>query len=256
MSLRADRLDVGIGGRTLVRALDLECATGSFTVVIGPNGAGKSTLVRTLCGLRRPSGGRVDLDGQDLSTVQGKTRAQAISFVPQATVPTFPLTVREMVALGRLPHLRPLAGLSQADRRAVDGALAQLELGGLADRRVDSLSGGERQRAVLARALATQAKTLVLDEPTTGLDVGHALDLLESLRDQAQDGRCIIVVLHELELARRYADQVVCLHGDGRTTTGPAAQVMQASVLDDLFRVRTRELAGGLSFEPRPPRDV
>lgn len=253
MTLSAEGLDVSIGGRRLIEGLSLACEAGTITVIIGPNGAGKSTLVRTLCGLRAAARGRVELEGQEVNRLAPKARAKAIAFVPQVTTPSFPLSVREMVALGRIPHLRPLAGLSHSDREAVDEALAQLELLDFADRRVDSLSGGERQRAVLARALATRASTLVLDEPTTGLDIGHALDLLESLRAQARDGRTVVAVLHELELARRYADQVCCLHGDGVATVGDPSEVMQASVLDDLFRVRTRETPDGLSFSPRTP---
>jgi ABC-type cobalamin/Fe3+-siderophores transport system ATPase subunit len=240
------------GGRWLVRGLDLSLAPGSVTVVVGPNGSGKTTLLRTLLGLLPASEGRVLLGGRPLAEHSLRTRARTCAWLPQRTELPWAMRARELVLLGRAPHLSALAGPRAADHAQVRAALAQVRAEAFAERDVQTLSGGELQRVLLARLLATGAPLLLLDEPSTALDIGHALALLELVRELAAAGHGILLSLHELDLARRYADQALLLRGDGEGghVLGPAAQVLEPTLLAEVFEVGTELLAGQLRFSP------
>lgn len=249
MILRGERLGITVPGRSpeprwLVRDLDLELGPGAITVVVGPNGSGKTSLLRTMLGLVQPRMGTVHLDGRPLIEHRPRERARAIAWLPQRTELPWGMPVERLVMLGRAPHLSPLAGPSAHDRRAVDDALARVGADHLRERDVLTLSGGELQRVLLARLLATEARLLILDEPTTALDIGHALALLELCRELAASGHGILLSLHELELARRYGDRALLLSGEkGEWRAGSCDEVLAPDRLAGVFGVEV-ELAG------------
>ncbi len=234
MTLEVRGLSATVDGRTLFAGLELSVAPGTFTAVVGPNGAGKSTLLRGLCGLV-PMAGTVHLCGVPLLGTNSRRRAQAIAYLPQQTPSSPGLTVRDVVMLGRLPHRSRLAGPSDDDRRRVEHSLRSVGMQRFLDRPLHTLSGGERQRVMLARMLATEAGIMLLDEPTAALDVRHALELLGTLRNLAADGRAVVVAMHDLTLAYAYADQAVCLPGDGTAVVGPPGTVLTPARLHDVF---------------------
>jgi ABC-type cobalamin/Fe3+-siderophores transport system ATPase subunit len=236
--LAARRLDAGHGRTTVVPDLSLEVGHGTVTALVGPNGSGKSTLLMTLARVLRARGGEVLLDGVPIADVSSVEVARRLGVLPQTAVVPTGATVREVVEQGRYPQLGAWAML----RRRDDGAMARaLELTGLtdlADRRLDSLSGGERQRAWIAMTLAQETGVLLLDEPTTYLDVRHQIDLMrlvEHLRDD--HAITVVMVLHDLNQAARHADRIVALR-DGRVRAdGPPEQVLTPEVLREVFEV-------------------
>jgi iron complex transport system ATP-binding protein len=230
-ALRLRGVSAGYQGKQVVTGVDVDVPAGSWLAIIGPNGAGKSTLLKAVAGLVERTG-RIEIGERDAETMTHRERARAIGYAPQN--PTLPheLTVTDYVLLGRTPHLRPLARESAADLSIVADVLARLDLRDLASRRLHAISGGERQRAVLARTLAQQAGLLLLDEPTTGLDIGHAQTLLELIdRLRKADGTTVVSTLHDLTLAGQYADQLLLVqHGDV-VASGTPAEVLTADLL-------------------------
>jgi iron complex transport system ATP-binding protein len=259
--LRGERLGVTVPGRDLepsseprwlVRDLELELGPGAITVVVGPNGSGKTSLLRTLLGLVQPRTGTVKLDGRPLTDLPARERARAIAWLPQRTELPWGMPVERLVMLGRAPHLSALAGPSAHDRRAVDEALVRVGAEHLRERDVLTLSGGELQRVLLARLLATEASLLILDEPTTALDIGHALALLELCRELAASGHGILLSLHELELARRYGDRALLLVGaQGEWQAGTCREVLAPDRLAGVFGVEVDLVGDQLRFAPR-----
>jgi cobalamin transport system ATP-binding protein len=226
---------VTLSGHTLLEPLDLQVTQGTWLGIVGPNGAGKSTLLRAIAGLV-PHAGQVLIDGDDVAGVRGRRRAQRIALVPQH--PTMPpgTPVRDYVALGRTPHIPLLGREGPGDDAVVDEVLARLELHGLRDRDLSSLSGGERQRAVMGRALAQQAPLLLLDEPTTALDIGHqqqVLELVDELRTER--GLTVVAAMHDLTMAAQHADRFLLLDRGEVVSTGPAAEVFEPDVLKRVF---------------------
>lgn len=211
-TLVATSVGVRYGARAALDGVGARVVPGEVLGVIGPNGSGKSTLIRVLAGVRAPSSGTVRLDGHDLHALPRRERARRIALVPQETHLSFPIRVRDLVLLGRAPHTGRF-GLERADDlRAAHDAMARAEVLELADRPVDELSGGERQRVVLARALAQDAGILLLDEPTSFLDLRHAVLLLDLVRDLCRArGLAVAVVLHDLNLAAMYCDRLLLL---------------------------------------------
>jgi len=206
---------VELGGRPVVRGVELDVAEGEWVALIGPNGAGKTTLLRAIARLVAFSGS-IELAGRDTAELARAELARLLAVVPQE--PSTPpwMTVGEYVLLGRTPHLGPLAKEGARDRGAAAEALARLDLLGYSERRLGTLSGGEKQRVVVARALAQEASIVLLDEPTASLDIGHqqqALELLDALR--AESGLTLVAAMHDLTLAAQYADRMVLLD-DGR----------------------------------------
>lgn len=257
MTLHAHGLGARVPGppaRWLFRALELSIAPGEVWALVGPNGSGKSTLLRCLAGLRRAEDGHVELDQRPILDVPGKDRAKRLAYLPQLTPLYHDLKARQVVMLGRAPHLSRWRGPSMEDERRVDEALARVDATAVAERPLSTLSGGERQRVMLARLLATGAEILLLDEPTTALDIGHALRLLALCRDLAAGGTAVVLAMHELELARRHADRAVCLGAgpDGEHRCGAAHEVLVPAILGPVFDVEVHEHADGLSFHPRP----
>ena len=243
-------------GRWLVRGLDWTAPAGGGVLgIIGPNGAGKTTLLRSFVGLIRAREGEVKLDTRPIESLPARSRARKLAYLPQGQSTPYDLPVEDVVMLGRAPHRAWFAPPSAEDRRAVHEALVACEVETFAERGIRSLSGGERQRVMLARMLATRADLLILDEPTTGLDIGHALRICALLRSLADAGHTVVVALHELELARRICDEVLLLRGDqaGSHACGPATEILTPSHLDAVFDVRTRIVDGALLVEGPSP---
>ena len=221
-----------------VPALDgvsLRASRGTLTAVVGPNGSGKSTLVRALVGRVPLAGGSILVEQRPLSERSGRELATRVAVVVQREEPAFPLRVREYVTLGRYPHLGFLRAPSREDHAAVDGALSRTAAAHLADRPITELSGGEWQRVRLARAIAQGADAIVLDEPTTFLDVGHEMGVFELMSRLAREGHAVLVVSHQLNLVARFAGHIVLLHRGQVAASGAAAQVMQGAVLERVY---------------------
>lgn len=218
-----------------VDAVSLEIPAGSTTAVLGPNGSGKSTLLRLLLGVLTPAAGTVELDGRPLAAWGREALARAVGVVPQGEESVFPMTVRELVGMGRYPHLGAWRREGAADRHAVEEAMRRADVLRLATRPVGTLSGGERQRARVARALAQDAPTLALDEPTAALDVAHEMAIFELLRDLAGGGKTVLLVTHSLNLAARYADRLVLLDRGRVAAEGAPAEVLTRATVERVY---------------------
>lgn len=229
--LVARELIVAHGTRRVLGPVSLSLAAGRVLGVVGPNGAGKSTLVRALAGLQRHAGS-VELLGRPLAATAARERARAIGYLPQDPEIAWPLSTRELVALGRLPH----HGVD-ADDTLVSQALDDLGLAPLAARNVLSLSGGERMRAHLARLAAGAHRVLLIDEPTASLDPGYQLEVLDYLRRLTRDGAAVLIVLHDLPLAARYCDDLLVLAEGRCVAQGPPAAVLDDALLAAVFGV-------------------
>lgn len=232
--------------------VSLDAPAGRVTAVAGPNGSGKSSLVRALLGRVPLAAGGITLRAGgrtvDARAVAAAERARLVAVVPQREEPTFPLRVGEYVALGRMPHGGRWAGPTRADRDAVGGALAEAGVEAFAGRMTDELSGGEWQRVRLARALAQDAGALVLDEPTTFLDVAHEMAVFELAARQARRGRAVLLISHQLNLVARFADHLVLLHRGRVAAAGPPERVMDGATLERVYDwplVVTRDPAVG-----------
>lgn len=233
--VHARQATVGYGGEPVIRGLDLAIERGEFTVVVGPNGCGKSTLLKTLCRVNRPSGGRVELDGEDLHRMPGRAVARRISLLPQSATAPEGITVAELVTRGRHPHHSLLRQWSPDDDRAIAAALERTHLTDLADTPVATLSGGQRQRAWVAMVLAQDTEVILLDEPTTFLDIAHQYELLELFAGLNREGRTIVAVLHDLNQAARFASRLVVMHEGRIRGDGPPAQVLTSELVDEVF---------------------
>lgn len=217
--------------------VSFEAQTHALVAILGPNASGKSTLLRLLAGLTRPLAGRIKLDGEDVSALDGRTRARKIALVQQESELLFPLRVWEYVLQGRYPHGRRLRFESQEDCLVAGNSLAQVGAEELRDRWMHEISGGEKQRAILARALSQQPSLLLLDEPTQHLDIGGKVELLRRLRRLVEENRqTVIVVTHELDLAADFADRIVLLHKGKSLRAGTPAEVYEREVLEEVFQ--------------------
>lgn len=250
-ALRTDRVSLGYRpGRLVVHELDLSLPAGAVTAVIGANGCGKSTVLRALARLLPPAAGTVLLDGADLHSLPTRAVARRLGLLPQSPVTPDGITVRELVRRGRLPHTSVWRQWSDADQRAVDHALATCTLTALADEPVDQLSGGQRQRAWLAMVVAQQTPVLLLDEPTTFLDMAHQLDVLELVRDLHAAGTTVVMVLHDVNQAARYADHLVALHAGRVVAQGSPGDVLTPQLVEDVFDVRCSVLSDPATGSP------
>ena len=234
--LVARDLTLGYGDRVVVEHLDLDVVDRGITAVIGPNGCGKSTLLRALGRLLRPQGGEVLLDGRRIDRLPTRDVARMLGMLPQSPVAPEGLTVADLVTRGRHPHQAWFRQWSRDDEAVVAEAMSWTGVLDLADRPVDALSGGQRQRAWIAMALAQGTDLLLLDEPTTHLDLAHAVDVLDLVdRLHCDRGRTVVMVLHDLTLAARYADSLVAMR-DGRIVAqGPPREVLTPELLADVF---------------------
>jgi iron complex transport system ATP-binding protein len=252
MRIVATGIEVRHGSRTVLGGVDVELGAGELVLLAGRNGAGKSTLLRVLLGAQRPDAGVVHLDGRAHDAWLPRERARQLAFVPQDDDTPFEFTGRELVAMGRHPHLRRWQAPGREDLEAVEGALEQIDARAFADRPVTTLSGGERRRIAVARALATGAPLLLLDEPTSNLDLEHGLALAELTRRLAREGRGLLVASHDLNLLGPYADRAVLLHGGRVHADGAPEQVLDAANVAAVFGVTAAAPAGYFPRAFRP----
>lgn len=222
-------------GAPALRDVSLEVEPGTLYAVLGPNGSGKSTLMRALLGTVPPSAGRIRLDGRALESWGRRELARAVGAVPQHEHVAFPLTVRELVAMGRYPHLGLLGPERAEDTAAVEEALDRCDARRLANRDVGTLSGGEFQRVRVARALAQTPAALVLDEPTASLDIRHEMEILRLLRTSADQGITVLLITHHLDLAARFADRLLLLACGEVAAEGSATEVLDADTLERVY---------------------
>ncbi len=236
--LDADVVTVAYGVRTVVSEASVSLRAGERMALVGPNGAGKSTLLRALTGVLEPDRGSVSLRGAPIRSLDRKTVARAIAVVPELAQLPFAMTVREVVALGRLPHDPPLRGRREADDDAVEAAIERVGVGDLADRDARRLSMGERQLVFVAIALAQMAPIIVLDEPTAHLDIRHQVEVMQLLVDlNERDGATIIAVLHDLALAANFFPRVVLMSGGRIVADGPPESTLDAGHIRGVFGV-------------------
>jgi iron complex transport system ATP-binding protein len=235
--LSVDRLTVAFDGHTILRDVSFDVSAGRWVGVLGPNGAGKTTLLRAI-GSHIPFDGDICLNGASVEDMSAQDRARTLAFVRQARSLTFDFTVEEFVLLGRAPHRGWLRAYRASDRERVRGALARVDLDGFASRSVLSLSGGEMQRVFLAQALVQDAELLLLDEPTAHLDVHYQFSFMEQVRGQAAEGRTVLAVGHDLELAARYADRLLLLDEGALVAEGPPASVLTPDRIAEVFGMR------------------
>lgn len=237
--LIGEAVGVELSGRRILESVDLRARRGELLAVLGPNGAGKSTLLRALAGLI-PFTGRVLIEGDDAHLLTAREKAVRLTLVPQQTGLRSALPVRDVVAQGRYAHGQALAGLTSADRTSIDAALTLTDTARLADRAFTALSFGEQRLVLIARGLATGARILCLDEPTAGLDVQHALQLFALLRQLAAQDRVVIVVLHHLDDALRFADRALLLARGVVVQSGSVGGVITADLVRQVYGVEMR----------------
>jgi iron complex transport system ATP-binding protein len=249
--LAAEHVRLAYDDRVVVDDLDLQLTEGSFTAIVGPNGCGKSTLLRALGRLMRPDSGQVLLDGRAIARTPTREVARVLGLLPQAPIAPEGLTVADLVARGRHPHQSWLRQWSRDDEAVVAEALAWTDVADLAERPVDALSGGQRQRAWISMALAQGTDLLLLDEPTTYLDLSHQIDVLELVgRLHAERGRTVVVVLHDLNLAARYAQRLVAMKDGALVASGTPEEVLTEQLLADVFELEARVLPDPVAGTP------
>jgi iron complex transport system ATP-binding protein len=234
--LTINALSVAAEGRKLVNDVSLRVGPGEMVALVGPNGAGKSSLLRAVAGVLAHSGSAT-IDGTDVAMLSPAERARRLSWLPQAHPPAWPVTVRAAVAIGRFAWGGGLVGQTASDTEAVERSLTLCGLTAFADRRITRLSGGELARVHLARALVAEAPVLLADEPVAALDPAHRLAVMQILRDHANAGGVVLVVLHDIGLAARYADQIIGMRGGQLMTMGPPSEVVTAAFMAELFDV-------------------
>ncbi|MEV6649104.1 ATP-binding cassette domain-containing protein [Streptomyces sp. NPDC051219] len=238
--LTARELTLAYEDRTVVHELDLAVPDGQVTVIVGPNACGKSTTLRALGRLLKPRGGSVLLDGTELARIPTKKIAQSIGLLPQSPVAPEAITVADLVARGRQPHQHWWQQWSEADERAVTDAMERTDVSALAERSVDELSGGQRQRVWIAMALAQETDLLLLDEPTTFLDISHQVEVLDLVRQLNHDrGRTVVAVLHDLNQAARYADHLVAMKSGRIVAEGHPRDVVTADLVHEVFGMQS-----------------
>jgi ABC-type cobalamin/Fe3+-siderophores transport system ATPase subunit len=235
--LSGSDLTLAYDRRTVSSGLSVDIPDGSFTVIIGPNACGKSTLLRALAGLLVPKAGRVVLDGREIAAYRSKEVARRLGLLPQTAIAPEGISVADLVARGRYPHQRLLRQWTPEDEEQVAAAMAATGVTALAERAVDELSGGQRQRVWIAMALAQQTGILLLDEPTTYLDIAHQIDILDLCADLNEQGRTLVAVLHDLNQATRYATHLIAMK-DGAVVAAGDPSIVTASLVEDVYGLK------------------
>ncbi len=237
MTLALTNLNVALGSRTVLTGISAKFAPGECVAIMGPNGSGKSTLMRAAAGLIPTASGEIALHGKSLANWRRADLAREIAYLPQGGEVHWPLTVRNIVALGRLPHVHRFAKKTDADEAAIARAMQACDIAHLADRAATSLSGGERARALLARALSSEAKIILADEPFAQLDPSHQLHAMEVLKAASEAGALVIVVLHDLSIAARHATRVLLLNEGKVSADGEPAATLSSETLRKSFGI-------------------
>jgi iron complex transport system ATP-binding protein len=249
--LEARELSLGYDDRLVVDGLSLAIPDGQITVIVGANACGKSTLLRGLARLLRPRGGTALLDGQDIARLPTRDVATRLGMLPQQPVAPEGITVADLVGRGRHPHQRFWRQFSREDERAIEAALAATGTADLAERPVDELSGGQKQRVWIALTLAQGTQLLLLDEPTTFLDLAHQVEVLDLLADlNEREGRTVVIVLHDLNLAARYAQHMVAMCEGRIVAEGPPSEVVTKAMVREVFALDAEVIADPLAGTP------
>jgi len=235
--LQAENLTLRYDQRTISQGLSVAIPDGSFTVIVGPNACGKSTLLRALSRLLQPSHGSVILDGCSIHSMGAKDVARRLGLLPQSAIAPDGITVADLVARGRYPHQSFLRQWSRADEEAVAKAMVATNVADLSRRQVDELSGGQRQRVWVSMVLAQETPILLLDEPTTFLDIAHQIELLDLLSELNREGRTIVAVLHDLNHACRYASHLVAMKGGAIVASGKPDEIVNAALVEAIFNL-------------------
>ncbi|MEV5831463.1 ABC transporter ATP-binding protein [Spirillospora sp. NPDC052242] len=258
--LTVDDVTLAYERRIVSHGLSLTIPDGSFTVIVGPNGCGKSTLLRAIARLMAPTGGAVLLDGRTVRSYPSKALARTIGFLPQSATAPDGVTVADLVARGRYPHQGPLHRWNGDDEDALRKAMISTRTDELADRPVDELSGGQRQRVWIAMALAQETPILLLDEPTTFLDIAFQLDVLDLLQDLHEQGRTLVAVLHDPAQAARYATHLIAMASGDVIAEGPPRDVITTELIERVFGIGSTIIAdpvtGAPIVIPRSRRDL
>ncbi|WP_122677595.1 Fe(3+) dicitrate ABC transporter ATP-binding protein FecE [Pseudomonas viridiflava] len=238
--LQAQQLDIGYGATRIVQDLSFSPTPGKVTALIGPNGCGKSTLLKAFARILTPQAGSLSLDGKAYRDLSARDLARKVAFLPQVLPIPEGVSVRQLVAYGRSPHNSLWGRLSGADQHSVEQALQRMELETLADRPLSDLSGGQRQRAWLAMILAQDAAIVLLDEPTTYLDISHQVELLDLMRALSAEGKTVITVLHDINQACRYADHLAVMQAGRLVASGTPGDVLNAELVCRVFDVQVQ----------------
>ena len=250
-AIHAQAIRAGYGKRTILDEIDLHVPHGKVTALVGPNGSGKSTLLKVCTKLLAPNGGAVLLDGENIARLSTREMAKRLAILPQGPVAPANLTVRDLVEQGRYAQVGPFRMLRRQDHRAISRAIELVGLTSFADRDVDTLSGGERQRAWLALALAQETAVLALDEPTTFLDIGHQLVVLELVHELNQtQGLTVLMVLHDLNHAAAFSDHMVVLNRGTIVKAGEPWSILQLDLLHEVFGVHASVISEPQSGKP------
>jgi iron complex transport system ATP-binding protein len=236
--LAASDITIGYDRRVISRELSVDIPDGSFTVIVGPNACGKSTLLRALSKLITPSAGQVVLDGRSISSYKAREVARVLGLLPQTSIAPDGITVADLVARGRHPHQGFMRQWSAADEAAVVAAMEATGVTGLSGRHVDELSGGQRQRVWVAMVLAQQTPLMLLDEPTTFLDIAHQIELMELFTDLNEQGTTLVAVLHDLNQAARYATHLIAMKDGSVVAQGTPSEIVTASLVEEVFGLR------------------
>lgn len=237
-SIVTENLSISYGDKIIVESLSIEIPKGKITIIIGPNGCGKSTTLKSLARMLKPTHGDIYLSGKDIASIPTKEIAKQMSILPQSPVSPPGITVSELIAYGRFSHKKGFGKLNDEDKKVIDWALKATNMDMFKDSSIDELSGGQRQRVWIAMALAQQTELILLDEPTTYLDMAHQLEVLELLYDLNKiEKRTIVMVLHDLNLASRFADYMIALKDGKIVCSGTPFEVITKSHLVDIFNI-------------------
>lgn len=248
--LRGEGLEVGYSDTVVINGVDISIRPGSFTVIVGPNACGKSTLLKALARLVPVGAGTVTLDGKAIRELPSKELARMLGVLPQSSLAPDGITVQDLVSRGRFPHQSLLSRWSREDERVVSEAMAATGVTDLRDRLIDELSGGQRQRVWISMVLAQQTPMLLLDEPTTFLDIAHQVDLLDLIEKLRGAGKTVVAVLHEINLAARYATHLIAMR-DGRIVAeGHPMDIVTEALVEEVFDLQCRVIADPDSGTP------
>lgn len=251
-SIKTNDLNIGYDEATIVKELNMQIPNGKVTSIIGPNGCGKSTVLKAIGRILKPKQGFVYLNGDEIRSLSTREIAKKMAILPQTPTAPSGLTVSELVAYGRFPHQSGFGKLTPEDKKIIQWAIDVTKLQGFEHREVDTLSGGQRQRVWIAMALAQQTDLILLDEPTTYLDMAHQLEVLQLLQDLNQKQGCTIaMVLHDLNLAARFSDYMIAIRDGSIISHGTPEEVMKPEVLKKVFSIDA-----DIVYEPRSKRPV